>query len=239
MDKQIFVINGSGGVGKDTFVELFARNNPVGIKNYSSIERLKTFALSLGYKGSKTEKDRKFLSELKKLCNEYNDFSINNIRDTVTAFKDDPAFGFLFIHIREPEEIARVVQEFDAKTILIKSNRVAPITSNDSDKRVADYLYDYIFSNNDSLEDFEEEIKSFRGSILANFIKKTIRVQCTSNEEMLKVEKLIHNQLIGNEDYINSRICLNNSLNRKDNTEYRVNIVFFADCETEPQLLIP
>ena len=44
-DKLIFIINGSGGVGKDTFVELVSLNNKnknyFKIKNYSSVSKVK------------------------------------------------------------------------------------------------------------------------------------------------------------------------------------------------------
>lgn len=51
MNKQVFIINGSGGVGKDTFVELVSRY--VGCRNFSSVEEVKHFAEKMIKKGDK------------------------------------------------------------------------------------------------------------------------------------------------------------------------------------------
>lgn len=73
MNKQIFVINGSGGVGKDTFVELVSVELNDKLKrfhtvvNFSSVDKVKEIAREIGWDGRKTEKDRKFLSDLKSL----------------------------------------------------------------------------------------------------------------------------------------------------------------------------
>jgi hypothetical protein len=74
-----------------------------------------------------------------------------------TGASDD---DFLFIHIREPEEIERAKKTFGAKTLLIKRQGHKNITSNDSDANVDNYNYDYIITNS-SLESLEEEAKNF------------------------------------------------------------------------------
>ena len=62
---EIFIINGSGGCGKDTFVELFSKHyGPDKVWNYSSVDKVKRIAKEIGWTGAKTEKDRKFLSDL-------------------------------------------------------------------------------------------------------------------------------------------------------------------------------
>lgn len=75
MQKQIFIINGSGGVGKDTFITFF--NEAVGgrAQSYSTITPVKKIAKYVGWDGLKTEKARKFLSDLKALLNEFNDYT--------------------------------------------------------------------------------------------------------------------------------------------------------------------
>ena len=65
MKRQIFIINGSGGVGKDSFVALMAMNSKCSVGNYSSVTKVKKIAEIIGWNGSKSEKDRKFLSDLK------------------------------------------------------------------------------------------------------------------------------------------------------------------------------
>lgn len=55
-----------------------------------------------------------------------------------------------------------------------------------------------------------------------------IRIQCDSEEEMLRMKENIHNQLTGNEDYINCNIILNGSDDRmlsEDENEVHVYIM--------------
>ena len=84
MKKQIVIINGSAGVGKDTFVNLVSKYVPT--MNYSSIARINEIAKECGWNGKKTEKDRKFLSDLKILCSKYNDLPMLSMRKNVQKF---------------------------------------------------------------------------------------------------------------------------------------------------------
>ena len=86
----------------------------------------------------KTEKYRKFLSDLKNLVTEYNDYIFRDLKDEVEKFKEY-SYDVLIIDIREPKEIARAAKEFGAKTILIRNPNVEPITSNTSDANVEMY----------------------------------------------------------------------------------------------------
>ena len=67
----------------------------------------------------------------------------------------------LFLHIREPKEIKRVVNEFKAKSILIVRDSVTHIISNVSDKNVFDYHYDFVIENNGTIENLQEKVKQF------------------------------------------------------------------------------
>ena len=84
MNKNIIIINGTGGSGKDTFVEFVSKYNKV--LNFSSVDKVKEIAKLIGWTGAKEEKDRKFLSDLKKLTTDYNDMSFNSIKDAVEDF---------------------------------------------------------------------------------------------------------------------------------------------------------
>ena len=135
MDKHIFIINGSGGVGKDTFVGLVSTQLNDMLKkfhtviNFSSVDKVKEIAKEIGWDGKKTEKNRKFLSDLKILTSEYCDMPFESMKSKVTEFMKDEESKFLFLHIREPEEIDRIVKEFGAKTILIIRDTVKHIVS--------------------------------------------------------------------------------------------------------------
>ena len=155
--KQIVVINGTGGCGKDTFVDLCKKY--ISIYNFSSIDKVKEIAKIIGWTGKKTEKDRKFLADLKKLTTDYNDMAFNSIKEAIDIFNNS-SDELMFIHIREPEEIKRVVDLFKAKSLLIKRIGQKLITSNNSDASVENYDYDYIIENT-TLKEYENKAKKF------------------------------------------------------------------------------
>ena len=102
MNKIVIVINGAGGVGKDTLCELAAKHFKV--KNISSITPIKEIATMCGWDGQKDDKSRKFLADLKELCVQYND------NPTVWASREYKEFlagdfEIMFVHIREPKEL--------------------------------------------------------------------------------------------------------------------------------------
>lgn len=171
MQKRIFIVNGMARAGKDTFAEFLKKMVP-GVVKISSVDHVKEIASYLGWTGGKTEKDRKFLSDLKCLLSGYSDSPFRYIMTTVVAFyRDDPIHNLhgrgripnniLLIDIREPAEIERAKIAFNAKTIFIENNRVEQVTSNMADAGVYDYEYDITIRNNGTLEEFEEHIKEF------------------------------------------------------------------------------
>ena len=154
--KQVFIINGSGGVGKDLFVNMVktsvSKFSSYRVWNYSSIDKVKSIATQIGWSGGKTEKDRKFLYDLKLLTTEYNDMAFEDLKRMVNIFEEQKDVVFLFLHIREPNEIERAKNEFNAHTILITRDSVPQITSNMADGGVFNYHYDTIIKNNDTKE---------------------------------------------------------------------------------------
>lgn len=160
MKKQIFITNGTGGCGKDTFARIIGEVVPT--MKISSIDVVKDIAEECGWDGGKTEKDRKFLSDFKMLLTAYNDLPFRMVAHAVDHFRNkDNRCEILLIDIREPEEIARAKEAFRAKTILIKNDRIPPITSNDGDANVFNYEYDYIIDNSGSLEDLAASVRTF------------------------------------------------------------------------------
>ena len=169
MHKQVFIINGSGGVGKDTFVEFVADN--FSTMNVSSVDKVKEVARAIGWSGGKTEKDRKFLSDLKLLCTDYNDLPLNSMKEKYEEFINNDS-NFLFLHIREPEEIEKARMIFDAKTILIKKDSVKHITSNLADANVYKYNYDIVVNNNDGINELIEKAFWLAKDSINNQLKK-------------------------------------------------------------------
>lgn len=163
MKKQIFIVNGMGGCGKDTFANFLSEFHKV--FKYSSIDRVKQIANECGWAGTKTEKDRKFLSDLKCLLTEYNDLPFTDVGNRVTDFLFYEDATVMLIDIREPREIDKVKNAYGAKTILIKNDRVPFISSNMADAGVYNYDYDYTIENNGTLEEFRETVRVFAEQI--------------------------------------------------------------------------
>lgn len=157
--KEIFVINGSGGVGKDTFVEFCKKYAKV--KNISSVDKVKEAAFVLtGWNGEKDDKARKLLSDLKELGVEYNDAPFKYISNMAEDFKNSNE-ELMFVHVREPEEIQKCKDVLGAKTLLITNKNVSAITTNHSDKDVLQFNYDYHIKNDGTLEELDKKAKEF------------------------------------------------------------------------------
>lgn len=164
--KQIFITNGMARSGKDTFAEYL--NYFVPTLKYSSIDKVKDIAKQCGWGGTKDEKSRKFLSDLKVLTSQFNDMPFQAIKTVVEQFKEDKEKRILLIDIREPTEIEKAKKAFGAKTILIKRNDVKSITSNMADAGVFDYNYDLIIENNGTLDDFYWTVYNFAKENILN-----------------------------------------------------------------------
>lgn len=190
MKKQVFIINGSGGTGKDTFVELVNDSDNfykliggkytkrIKVYNHSSVTKVKKIAKIIGWNGEKTEKDRKFLSDLKLLTSEYNNMPLEDMKSYANkAFNNDfdkCDMKILFLHIREPEEVAKAVNEFkkyNVKTILVKRDSVKHITSNMADENVYNYNYDIVINNNGTLDDLKAKAECFLMDFETNDLK--------------------------------------------------------------------
>ena len=169
--KLIIIVNGKPRAGKDTFALLLNKSEPV--YKYSIIDKVKAIALDCGWKGGKTEKDRKFLSDLKKLTTDYSDMSYNDVIDKATEFYcDEIKERILLIDMREAEDIDRAKYDMNAITVFIKNDNVESITSNEADANVENYEYDYYIENNGTIKDFETNIKVFYFNIVLKLLKK-------------------------------------------------------------------
>lgn len=175
---KIYCINGTKTAGKDTFVEFcrkylgegyeYMRNQRV--LNISTVDFVKHIALEAGWNGVKTEKDRKFLSDLKDLLTAWDDVPykkiVEGIADWIFDLKTRCSMPdnklVVFIHVREPEEIAKIVDRLNAQTILIRRPDVEQQEcSNHADALVNNYDYNYVIDNDGSLEDFKLKAELF------------------------------------------------------------------------------
>ena len=146
--KIAIVINGKGGVGKDTLCDGAAER--FAVKNVSSITPIKEIAKLCGWGGAKDDKSRKFLADLKQLCVDYNNYPTAWLKERYDEFLASDE-QIMFAHIREPEEIAKFVSATGgvAKTLLIRANeRLAKnVYGNAADDNVENYAYDFYFDN--------------------------------------------------------------------------------------------
>ena len=173
--KFIIVINGKGGVGKDTLVEMARKH--FSVENISSIDPIKDAALYLGWTGDKSNKSRKFLADLKKLVTDFNDYpTLSLMTKTITFLKSNS--DILFVHIREGEEITKYINnvlkatkhdqidtlksfssltsEYRIITLLIRRESINNKEyGNTSDDDVENYKYMYTFHNDSPLDDTE------------------------------------------------------------------------------------
>lgn len=166
MDKQIIIINGQGGVGKDTICDIVKKH--YGTKVVSSIDRIKSIAVYGGWNGQKDLKGRKLLSDIKLAFSEYNDLPFKQMAHEIKIFKDFRKEQILFIHVREPEEIKKLVSEYpEIKTLLITRGQNPYEFGNMADDNVLNYNYDFVFENNGKLENLENDfIEFFKSKML-------------------------------------------------------------------------
>lgn len=160
--KKIFIVNGRPTAGKTLFGEL--SKEFVDVVSYSSITPIKKAAIICGWDKGKSEKDRKFLSDLKALTTAYSDLSFNAVLTEVVSFRmtNYSRDAVMLIDVREPYEIDRLKKTIGAETIFINNPWVPAIESNSSDANVEDYDYDhYIINDGCYIDDYKETIKQF------------------------------------------------------------------------------
>lgn len=167
MKKLTLVINGRGGVGKDTLCEVAATRYRV--KNISSITPIKELAAQCGWQGEKTDRARRFLADLKALTAAYNDYPTAWITAQYREFLKGEE-EILFVHIREAAEIEKFVRATDgqARTLLVRAERRmgAHTYGNASDDEVENYNYDYYFSNDGTPEEAAGEFLGFLAGVI-------------------------------------------------------------------------
>ena len=154
MNKTIIIINGVGGCGKDTLIDLLKEQYKV--KNISSITPIKEIAKHAGWNGEKTNKARKFLSDLKKLLTDFNElpqtYLLNEQEKFLLSDED-----IMFVHIREPHEISKFVSLTKCKTktllILPREELKNKDYGNESDNNVYNYNYDLYFNSDKPLNE--------------------------------------------------------------------------------------
>lgn len=161
--KIVIVINGKGGSGKDTICDIVSSQYET--RNISSITPIKEIASAYGgWTGGKTDRDRKFLSDLKELFTKYNDLPTRYCVSEYKKFMSSPTEEVMFVHIREPEQIAHFTNSISGTpviTLLIRGGKSHENYGNKSDDMVENYNYDYVYDNTTTLEDLPSSFMHF------------------------------------------------------------------------------
>lgn len=162
MKKLVVIINGKGGVGKDTLCD-FAKD-AFTVRNISAITPIKKIAEAHGWNGEKDAKARKFLADLKAAFIDYNDLPFLYIKEQYHAFLEDGKEQILFIHIREAEEIEKVknyVQTPCITLLITREQKKSQCWGNPADDNVACYGYDYQYNNDKKLTEARNDFNCF------------------------------------------------------------------------------
>ena len=161
MEKQVLIINGRGGVGKDTICSCAAQF--LRVRNISSITPIVEIARFAGWGGEKTLAARRLLSRLKEAFTEYNDLSFTYCMQQYQDFLNSDA-ELLFIHVREPDEIERLKYAIGSccRTLLVRRPDLSGTCyGNRSDDEVESYSYDLYFENALPLETLPARVEIF------------------------------------------------------------------------------
>jgi hypothetical protein len=99
------------------------------------------------------------LCNLKDVLDDWMDASFKDVKSSIELLRENGT-DIVFIDAREPGDIARLVSQFDAMTILIVRNGKDEY-GNHADDGVFDYTYDITINNDGTLEDLKKEAEGF------------------------------------------------------------------------------
>lgn len=156
MNTKYIIISGKGGSGKSTFCNLCSKYERC--EEISIVDYVKEIARMCGWNGGKSDNDRKFLSDLKDLLENYNDSPfISTILKAKVRVEN-----IIFINAREEKDRERFKSYFgkDAFTLLVKSPKTeTKVYSNHADSSSEEGQFDFVVENYGTIEDLEKEAK--------------------------------------------------------------------------------
>lgn len=169
---KLIVINGAPMVGKSAFAEMCVKLNPPYVMNVSTVDFVKEVAMKCGWDGTKTPKNRAFLSDLKDLLTKWDNVPFKKVIHAIEVYQaelysyDMPGEVIAFVHCREPQEIQKFVDKYNAITLCIqRPGFSAEGQSNHADSEVDNFAYDYYISNSGSLDDLQASAAAFMKKI--------------------------------------------------------------------------
>ena len=161
---KVFIINGFGGCGKTTFENMVMTYSKGQGHVTSMVEIVKYYAKQMGWDGTKEDRDRKFLSDLKLALAEWANIPMQYVINQVQLFEELNDTTYCFVDAREPKDIDKLKEllgkDFEVKTVLVDRN-ISREYGNIADDGVMNYKYDITIMNTGSLSDLEKCAKSF------------------------------------------------------------------------------
>lgn len=184
---KVVIINGKPQSGKDTFCK-YAQgycddDESANTLIISSVDPLKEMLAQLGWDGTKTNKIRDMLMDMKQLWVQNQDgptmFLFNNILEFHKACTGED--NIVFVHIREPEEIKKLVNALtgfesmgiDVISLLVirkggedTPNQPAETRRSDDEALINSYEYDVTINNDEDLIKLQELAAEFVDKLL-------------------------------------------------------------------------
>ena len=184
---KVVIINGKPQSGKDTFCK-YAQgycddDESANTLIISSVDPLKEMLTQLGWDGTKTDKIRGMLMDMKQLWVQNQDgptmFLFNNILEFHKACTGED--NIVFVHIREPEEIKKLVNALtgfesmgiDVISLLVirkggedTPNQPAETRRSDDEALINSYEYDVTINNDEDLIKLQELAAEFVDKLL-------------------------------------------------------------------------
>lgn len=161
---DIIVVNGVGGSGKDTFENFFMGVADLmgdACSKYSMVSKVKEIATYAGWDGGKTDKDRKFLSDLKFALTEWGDIPRKSVKEIIEKAQNN-SYCYIFIDAREPDDIDWLKETFPNQVTTILIDRgIERKYGNPADDGVFDYNYDLYINNNGTLDDLRASAETY------------------------------------------------------------------------------
>ena len=176
---KIYIINGMGRAGKDTFAQYVNEaivqltNHERSVFKLSTIDWPKEVCKFAGWDGySKSDKDRKFMSDINLALEAWDDSPLCRTLDRIIGNFEVLEHGFFFVDLREPYRIERFKkmcqgEGFQVFTVFITRPDIDTITSNAGDASTLEpYDYDFYIENNGTLYDFQQKAHEFAQKVI-------------------------------------------------------------------------
>lgn len=178
---QVLIVNGVAQSGKDTFIDALANDGRYEVFKTSIINPVKELAFKVGWDGNKADTERRFLSDLMEILDEYNGYPANEVLSEVDAWFTDKLYEdqvgkpaavanthqakplVACIVARQPKHIElfkKFYQDLNVpvSTVLIERKMaLKQVPNNMADRAAAEshYVYDTVIHNDGSRSMFE------------------------------------------------------------------------------------